>query len=87
MDDEEIGSRVGPDGMAVDLGWRSMGCPASVSNGYLRNEGLMDVDGGCSNLLAETGDLADLLEVENFTGLVAVDAYTSRIITTVFLAC
>ena len=54
--------------------------PPSVGDRYLREEGLGGGHCGLGDTLAETGDLADLLEEERLAGLVAVNAYACRVI-------
>ena len=65
---------VTPEGVAVNFRGRAVGSPACVSDRDLGNEGLLLVDGGVCNLLAETGYFADLFEEDHITGLVAIDA-------------
>lgn len=69
---------VTPEGVAVNFRGRAMGSPAGVSDRDLGNEGLLLVDGGVCNLLAETGHFADLFEEDHITRLVAIDADACR---------
>ena len=61
-----------------------MRCPAGVSDGDLGEEGLGCVHVGLGDALAETSDLADLLEEKCFVWLVTIDANPCRVVTSVF---
>lgn len=63
-----------------------MSRPTSVSDGNLGNKGLVYINIGRSNLLAEASNLADFLEEDDFTRFIAIDPKTGRVITTIFLA-
>ena len=84
--DAEFGRRIGLEGMAVDLRRNAVRRPASMRDRDLGVERLVDIDVGGSDLLAQAGDLAYVLEEDDLAGLVAVDAQTSRVITAIFLA-
>jgi len=86
VDDDELGVGIGAVGVAVAGRRRTMGCPAGVGDGDLGDGCLLDVDGRCGDLLAETGDLADLLEVDDVARLVAVDAEAGGVVSTILLA-
>ena len=70
--------------MAVHNRGHTMGCPTRVSNRNLGEEGFRGVDVRFRNAFAEPCNLADLLEEDDLVLLVAVDANTCRIISTVF---
>ena len=63
-----------------------MSGPAGVSDGYLGNESLVNVEGRGRNLLAETSNLSDLLEVYNGARGITIDTETSRVVPAVLLA-
>ena len=86
MDDTELRGRIGLQRVAVDDGRGTVGGPARVRDRDLRNESLRSVDVGLGDALAESGDLADLLEEEHLSGLVAIDANTRGVVATVLLA-
>lgn len=86
VDDDKLGVGIGGDGVAISLRRGSVGGPASVGDGNLLHEGLVDIDGGRGDLLAETGYFANLLEKVDLTGLVAIDDETRRVVSTVLLA-
>jgi len=85
VDDHELGSGVGPVGMAVRLGGRAVSGPSSVSDGDLAVKSLGYVDRRGSDLLAKRGHFSDLFEEYHVFGGVAVDNEPSGIIPTVFL--
>jgi hypothetical protein len=85
MDDAEVGGGIRAEGMAVNLGGDTVGGPSGVGDGDLGDEDLVSVDAGRGDLLAKTGDFADLLEVSGLSGLVTVDTDTGRIVAAVLL--
>jgi len=62
-----------------------MGGPPSVSDGNLGQEFFGDVHGRFGDLLAQTSDLSNLLEVVNLACLVSIDTNARRVVATVFL--
>jgi len=86
VDDAELAFGIGADGMAVDLRRGAMSSPASVCDGNLGYEGLVDIYRGCSDLFAQTGDFSDFFEEEEFTGFVTVDTQSSRVVASILLA-
>jgi hypothetical protein len=56
VDDAELAFGIGADWMAVDLRRGAMGSPASVCDGNLGYEGLVDIYRRSSDLFAPTGD-------------------------------
>lgn len=62
-----------------------MSGPTGVSNGYLRDRSLVNVQGGSSNFLAKTGDFANFFEIHNLSWFFAINAQTSRVVTSVLL--
>lgn len=55
-----------------------MGGPAGVGDGDLGDKRLLLVVGGFCDLLAETGDFADLLVEDHFAWFVTIDADACR---------
>jgi hypothetical protein len=86
MDDNEVGFRVGADGVAVALGRRTVSSPSCMRDRDLGDECLVDIEVGGGDFLAEAGDFADFLEVRDCTGLVCVNADTGGIVSSVLLA-
>ena len=86
VNDGELGVGVGAERVAVHNGRRTVSGPTGVRDRDLRDEGLRGVDARFGDALAKTSDLSDLLEEEHLSRLVAVDADTGGIISTVFLA-
>ena len=50
-----------------------MGGPTGVSNGYLGDEGFVNVNGGTRNFLAKTGYFANFFEVDNLSWFFAIN--------------
>jgi hypothetical protein len=86
MDDRELRSEIGAHGVTVALRGLAVGRPASVGDGHLVEELLGGVDLSLRNLLAKSSNLADLLEEDRLSWLIAVDANASGIISAVLLA-
>ena len=63
-----------------------MGGPTGVGNGYLRDEGLVNVNGGSGNFLAKTGYFANFFEIDNLSWFFAINTQSSRVVTSVLLA-
>ena len=63
-----------------------MGGPTGVGNGYLRDEGLVNVNGGRRYFLAKTGYFANFFEVGNLSWFFAINTQSSRVVTSVLLA-
>ena len=85
MDDDELGIGIGAERVTVDGGWRAVSSPASMSDRDLGQERLGGVHGRIGDLLAQTSDLSDLLEVVNLSWFVTIDANARRVVPTVFL--
>ena len=85
MDDDELGIGVRAKRVAVDGGGRSVGSPSGVSDGDLGQERPGGVHRRVGDLLAQTSDLSNLLEVVNLALSVSIDANARRIVATVFL--
>lgn len=85
MDDDKLGIWIRAERVTVNGGWRSVGSPPSVSDRDLGQERLGSVHGRVGDLLAQTCNLANLLEVVNVV-FVPIDANARRVVTTVFLA-
>lgn len=72
--------------MTILLRRDTMSSPTGVGDGNLGNKGLLHVDSGRSDLLAETSDLAYFFEEEDFTLLIPINTEASRVVSTIFLA-
>ena len=62
-----------------------MGSPSSVSDRDLGQERLGGIHSRVGDLLAQTGDLSDLLEVVDLALFISIDANARRVVATVFL--
>jgi hypothetical protein len=78
VNDGELVVGVGAVRVAVCGTGLAVGGPAGVSHGGLGEKGLAEVDLCLGGVLAEGSDLSDLLEQQDFAGLVAVDLETCR---------
>ncbi len=85
VNDAEVGVRVGFQRVAVDDGGRAVSRPAGVRNRDLGDEGLAGVDVGLGDALAKASDLADLLEEEHLSGLVAINANSCGVVAAILL--
>lgn len=85
--DSEFGGGIRSDRMAIPFRWGSMRGPSRMRNADLGYIGLRDIDGGRGDLFAQPNDFADFLEEEDLAGLVAIYGKTSRVVSSVFLAC
>ena len=85
MDDDELGTGIRAERVAIDGGGRTMSSPASVSDRDLGQERLGGVHGRVGDLLAQTSNLSNLLEVVNLVLLVSINANARRIVATIFL--
>lgn len=74
VDDDEFVSRIGSDRVAVDWRWRAVCGPARMCDRALIQGCLLHVNRGLCDELAESGDLANLLEEYDLIGSIAVDA-------------
>lgn len=72
--------------MAILLGRDPVSSPTSVGDRNLGNKGLLHIDSGRSDLLAETSDLAYFFEEDHFTVLIPINTEASRVVSTIFLA-
>lgn len=63
-----------------------MGSPAGVGDGNLAKEHCGFIDAGLCDEFAQTSDLSNLLEQQNFAWLVTVDANAGRVVATVLEA-
>lgn len=70
-------------GMAVQPRGRTVSSPSSMGDTGMGVENLGEVWFGLLDELLELSNLADLLESEHLVLLVAVDSYTSRVISTI----
>ena len=86
MDNDELGIGIRAERVTVDGGGRAVGSPPSVSDRDLGQEGLGSVHGRVGDLLAQTCDLSNLLEVVDLALFVSIDTNARRVVTTVFLA-
>ena len=86
VDNAEVRIGVRANGVAIDLGGRTMGGPSRVCDGDLSDGRFFDVERRLGDLLAEASDLANLLEVDDRTGLIAVNAEACRVVASIFLA-
>lgn len=57
-----------------------------MGNGYLGDEGLVDVKGGSSDFLAKTGYFANFFEEDNLSWFFAINTQSSRVVTSILLA-
>lgn len=87
VNNNKFGGGVRAHWVAVDDAGGTMSCPTGVGDGDLGRKFLGDVDIGLGDLLTETGDFANLFEEEGLPGLIAIDADTGGVITTIFLTC
>jgi len=85
VDNNEIRVGVRANGMAVNFRWWTMSGPPGMGDGDLGNESLIYVEGRAGNFLAEAGDLADFLEEDDGSWLIAINAKTGGIVASVLL--
>ncbi|KAI3475145.1 hypothetical protein L1887_63506 [Cichorium endivia] len=83
VDDGEFVGGIGPVRVAVDGAWLTVGGPARVGHAHLGDGDLVEVDVRLINVLAEGGDLADLLEDEGVLLRVAVNGDTGTVVASV----
>jgi len=69
--------------VAVDRAGRAVGSPAGVCDGTVVGERLVEVGLGLGNVLAESGDLANLLVQEYFAWLVAIKTHPRAVVAAV----
>lgn len=86
VNDNEVGFRVGADGVAIALGGGTVRSPSRMGDRDLGDECLVDIQVGGSDFLAQAGDFADFLEVRDGADLVCVNADACRVVASVFLA-
>lgn len=84
VDDGEFVGRVRSVRVAVQRAWLTVGGPSGVGHTHLGDGDLVKVDGRLIDVLAESGDLADLLENEGVLLGVTVNGNTGRVVTSVF---
>ncbi len=70
--------------MAVEGAWRTVSSPSGVSHTGLGDGDLVEVDGRLIDVLAESSDLADLLEDQSVLFGFAVDSNTGTVVASVF---
>ena len=86
VDNAEVRIGIRTDGVAVDLARGTVGGPSRVCDGDLADGRFFDVERRLCDLLAETSDLANLLEVDDRPWLIAVNAEACRVVASIFLA-
>jgi hypothetical protein len=85
VDNDEIRVGVGANGMTINFGWRAMSGPSGMGDRDLGYERLVDIERGRRYFLTEASDLADFLEEDNCSGLIAINTKTGGIVASVFL--
>lgn len=84
VDDSELVGWVGSVRVAVDRAGLTVSGPTGVGQTHLGDRDLAEVNGRLVNMLAESSDLADLLENESVPLCVTINGNTGRVVTSVF---
>lgn len=85
MDENEFRVRIRTNRVTITFRRGTMSRPSCMRDRDLGDGGLFEIEVGSSNLLAETGHFANLLEVLDGSGFIAVNNETSRVVSAVLL--